>query len=172
MPQPKQSSSASPSRLPYPYPTTPAVTAAMKGNRREDTRPEIALRSELHRRGLRFRKNLALRPAQRIRRVDIVFPAARLAVFVDGCFWHGCPTHGNQPKENIGYWSAKLARNVSRDSQVNTELGASGWTVIRVWEHEDVGEAAARIERKYRTLRKRTLAERKLRTQRASSRRK
>jgi DNA mismatch endonuclease (patch repair protein) len=151
-PSPK-SSSSSPSRLPYPHPTTPAVTAAMKGNRRVDTRPELALRSELHRRGLRFRKEVALRPAQRLRRVDIVFPAAMLAVFIDGCFWHGCPEHGNRPKANTDYWSVKLMRNVRRDAEINAELEAAGWAVIRVWEHEDVREAARRVEREYRRLR-------------------
>src|SRR5436305_11073931 len=106
-----KSSSSSPNQLPYPHPTTPSMTAIMKGNRRIDTRPEVALRSELHRRGLRFRKEVALRPGQRLRRVDIVFPAVRLAVFVDGCFWHRCPEHGNQPRANTGYWSVKLHRN-------------------------------------------------------------
>jgi DNA mismatch endonuclease (patch repair protein) len=125
----------------------------MKGNRRVDTRPELALRSALHRRGLRFRKDVALRPAQRLRRVDIVFPSVRLAVFVDGCFWHGCREHGNQPAVNTGYWSAKLMRNADRDAIVNAELEEAGWVVVRVWEHEDAGEAARRIERLYLELR-------------------
>lgn len=146
-------SNSSPSRLPYPHPTTPAVTAAMKGNRSTDTRPEVALRSELHRRGLRFRKGVGLRPADRLRRVDIVFPRERLAVFVDGCFWHGCAEHGNRPKVNTEYWSAKLARNVARDREVDRELASAGWTVIRVWEHEDVSAASDRIADEYRRLR-------------------
>jgi DNA mismatch endonuclease (patch repair protein) len=125
----------------------------MKGNRRADTRPELALRKELHRRGLRFRKDAPLRPAERLRRVDIVFPGARLAVFVDGCFWHGCPEHGNKPRANTPYWSVKLARNVARDAQVDAELESAGWAVIRVWEHEDVQEAAERIEIEYQRLR-------------------
>ena len=124
----------------------------MKGNRRADTKPEVALRSELHRRGLRFRKDVALRPAQRVRRVDIVFPGAKLAVFVDGCFWHGCREHGNNPRVNTGYWSVKLARNIARDAIVNQELTEAGWSVLRVWEHEKVGDAADRIERTYRQL--------------------
>jgi DNA mismatch endonuclease (patch repair protein) len=124
----------------------------MKGNRRVNTRPELALRSELHRRGLRFRKEVALRPADRLRRVDIVFPRVKLAVFLDGCFWHGCPQHGNNPKANTDYWRPKLARNVARDREVTRELVAAGWSVIRVWEHEDVSEAAARIEEAYRGL--------------------
>jgi DNA mismatch endonuclease (patch repair protein) len=152
MSRPERRSSSSPSRLPYPHPTSIAVTAAMKGNRRVNTRPEVALRSELHRRGLRFRKEVGLRPAGRLRRVDIVFPRVKLAVFLDGCFWHGCPQHGNNPKANTDYWRPKLARNVARDRVVTRELVAAGWSVIRVWEHEDVSEAAAWIEEAYRGL--------------------
>ena len=155
MPQPKKTSSSSPSTLPYPHPTSAAVTAAMKGNRRVNTRPEVALRSVLHRRGLRFRKDVAVRPSQRLRRVDIVFPRVKLAVFLDGCFWHGCAKHGNQPKKNTDYWQPKLARNVARDAQVNSELMAAGWHVLRIWEHEDAELAAVRIECVYRELRRR-----------------
>jgi DNA mismatch endonuclease (patch repair protein) len=153
--RPTKSSNSSP-KLPYPNPTSAAVTAAMKGNRRADTQPEVALRSELHRRGLRFRKDVALRPAERIRRVDIVFSSVKLAVFLDGCFWHVCPEHGNSPKANTDYWQPKLARNVARDAEVNTELSNAGWTVIRVWEHENVSGAAGRIEREYGRLRRDT----------------
>jgi DNA mismatch endonuclease (patch repair protein) len=85
--------------------------------------------------------------------VDIVFPRVRLAIFVDGCFWHGCPEHGNQPKLNTGYWTEKLRRNMARDAVVNAELVDAGWTVMRVWEHEDVREAAVVIERSYRRIR-------------------
>lgn len=141
------SSSSSPRRLPYPEPTSAAVTAAMKGNRRSNTQPEVSLRSELHRRGLRFRKEVALRPAERLRRVDIVFPKEKIAVFVDGCFWHGCPDHGNTPRVNTNYWSVKLSRNAARDATINAELTEAGWEVVRVWEHEEVGQAATRIER-------------------------
>ena len=155
MPQPKKTSSSSPSTLPYPHPSSAAVTAAMKGNRRVNTRPEVALRSVLHRRGLRFRKDVAVRPSQRLRRVDIVFPRVKLAVFLDGCFWHGCAKHGNQPKKNTDYWQPKLARNVARDAQVNSELMAAGWHVLRIWEHEDAELAAVRIECVYRELRRR-----------------
>jgi DNA mismatch endonuclease (patch repair protein) len=125
----------------------------MKGNRSVNTRPEVALRSELHRRGLRFNKDVALRPAERLRRVDIVFPAVKLAVFVDGCFWHGCPEHGNKPKVNTGYWSVKLERNAARDAQVTHELESDGWSVLRIWEHEDAREAAGRVEAVLRRLR-------------------
>jgi DNA mismatch endonuclease (patch repair protein) len=135
------------SRLPPPPAAlSPAVRAVMKGNRGLDTRPEVALRSALHRRGLRFRKGVA--PARTgIRcRADVVFPAARVAVFVDGCFWHCCPDHGNQPATHSEYWDVKLARNTARDRRNDDALTAAGWEVIRVWEHEPPAEAAARIE--------------------------
>jgi DNA mismatch endonuclease (patch repair protein) len=133
-------------RLPAPpEPSAPGVRAVMQGNRSTDTHPELALRSELHRRGNRFRKSVA--PVKGLRcRADIVFTGARLAVFVDGCFWHRCPDHGTSPRTNSDYWQAKLDRNVARDLRNNDALTASGWTVVRVWEHEDVADAADRIE--------------------------
>lgn len=117
----------------------------MQGNRGYDTRHEVALRSVLHRRGLRFRKNAA--PVHGLRcRADIVFPSARVAVFCDGCFWHRCPDHGRPPRANAPYWRAKLDRNVQRDRQNDADLAAAGWRVLRVWEHEDREAAAAKIE--------------------------
>lgn len=117
----------------------------MQGNRSIDTRPELALRSELHRRGYRFRKSVS--PIEGLRcRVDVVFLRARVAIFVDGCFWHRCPEHGTHPRTNSSYWQVKLDRNVARDRRNNDALTASGWTVVRVWEHEDVHDAADRIE--------------------------
>ena len=116
----------------------------MQGNRGHDTRPEVALRSALHRRGLRFFKNR--RPVASIScRADIVFPRARLAVFVDGCFWHRCPDHGVMPDKNRDYWQAKLERNVARDRRNDEALEEAGWRVVRVWEHEDVETAADRL---------------------------
>jgi DNA mismatch endonuclease (patch repair protein) len=112
---------------------------------RRDTAPEIALRQELHRRGLRFRVDCAVLSDKR-RRVDIVFGPAKVAVFVDGCFWHGCPIHGTQPRANHGFWLDKIATNQRRDGDTDRQLEASGWRVIRVWEHENPLEAAARIE--------------------------
>ncbi len=99
--------------------------------RAADTGVEVALRRELHKRGLRFRKttNLPGRP-------DIVFPRARLAVFVDGCFWHRCPEHYQQPVRNAEYWRSKAASNCERDLAVATELRNLGWGVVRIWEHE------------------------------------
>jgi len=115
----------------------------MKANRRTDTRPEIALRSELHRRGLRFRKDfLVALPGARAVRADMAFPRQRLAVFVDGCFWHCCPEHGRVPRANSQYWPAKLARNMRRDHEVNTKLESLGWQALRVWEHVTALDAA------------------------------
>lgn len=124
----------------------------MRRNPRRDTGPEVALRSELHRRGLRFRKDLPLRAPGRVVRPDVVFPAARLAVFVDGCFWHACPLHGNQPRANTAYWRPKLERNVARDRAVNEALTAAGWHVLRAWEHEPAAEIADRVQATLRGL--------------------
>lgn len=119
----------------------------MKGNRRADTRPEVALRRALHARGLRFRKDYLL-PVHGARavRADIVFTRARIAVFLDGCFWHGCPEHGRVPSTNPQYWPEKLRRNRERDIQVSAALTADDWRVIRVWEHEPVHAAVSQIE--------------------------
>lgn len=116
----------------------------MQGNRSAETRPEIALRSALHRLGLRFRKNA--RPQHDLRmRADIVFPKRRLAVFVDGCFWHGCPSHGKRPRTNAGYWEQKIDRNMARDRRDDALLEEAGWRVLRVWEHEPPDVAAQTI---------------------------
>jgi DNA mismatch endonuclease (patch repair protein) len=139
--------------LPYPHPSDPQVSARMRRNPRRDTEPEIALRSELHRMGLRFRKDLPIRTADRIVRPDVVFTRARLAVFVDGCFWHQCPLHGNVPRANTAYWVPKLERNVRRDRAVDEALLAAGWTVLRAWEHEKVAEVAAKVQETLTTLR-------------------
>jgi DNA mismatch endonuclease, patch repair protein len=126
----------------YPHPSSPAVTAAMKGNRRADTKPEVALRAALHARGLRFRKDFTVLSRDGTKaKVDIVFTRARVAVFVDGCFWHGCPEHGRVPSTNSHYWPAKLARNRARDQRVTAALKVDGWTVVRVWEHVPLAKA-------------------------------
>ena len=129
----------------YPNPTSAAAKVIMRANPPSDTGPEIRLRSALHRAGLRFRKNRAVVVDGARVRPDIVFGPARVAVFVDGCFWHSCPEHGTSPRSNVNYWSPKLARNVERDRWVNEALRGAGWTVFRVWEHEDPDEAAALI---------------------------
>lgn len=133
-------------QVPYPEPTSVAASNVGKGNRRADTKPEIRLRSALHRRGRRFRKDHMVREGSTKARVDICFTKALVAVFVDGCFWHVCPVHGRQPSSNQAYWLPKLQANVDRDRRVTEGLKAAGWTVIRVWEHEDVEAAADRIE--------------------------
>lgn len=116
----------------------------MKGNRKRDTRPELAIRSELHRRGFRYRVDARPLPTLRCK-ADIVFRPKRVAVFVDGCFWHGCPEHGTNPRTNADYWRAKIGRNVERDQANEAQLAAANWTVIRVWEHESPADAAERI---------------------------
>lgn len=117
----------------------------MKANRRCDTRPEMAVRSELFKRGLRFRVDLPVEVDGRSPRPDIVFTRSRVAVFIDGCFWHRCPEHFRRPKSNQEYWDPKIARNVERDRQQDQRLKRAGWKVLRVWEHEPPEEAADRI---------------------------
>jgi len=119
----------------------------MRSNRRTGTIPERRLRSELHRRGLRFRVDYPIQVGGRRVRPDVVFTARRVAVFVDGCFWHGCPEHGSLPKANSDYWTPKLLRTVERDREVNARLKSAGWTVLRIWEHEDVSVAAEEVHR-------------------------
>jgi DNA mismatch endonuclease (patch repair protein) len=132
--------------VPYPQPTSAAVTAQMRGNRRVNTKPEIAIRSALHRLGYRFRKDYRIVDGDVRVAADIVFPKARVVVFIDGCFWHRCPEHGNSPRANGEYWRRKLDRNVARDRLVNEALEAIGWHVIRVWEHEGVETVVDRIQ--------------------------
>jgi DNA mismatch endonuclease, patch repair protein len=113
--------------------------------RRRDTAPELQLRSELHRRGLRYRVDR--RPLKGVpSRADLVFGPARVAVYVDGCFWHSCPEHGTMPRSNEAWWQEKLARNRERDAETDRALAAAGWSVVRIWEHEDPIQAADRVE--------------------------
>lgn len=107
----------------------------MQGNRRRDTKPELAVRREVHSMGLRYRVDARPLPGLN-RRADIVFTRARVAVFIDGCYWHGCPEHGTQPTTNAEYWSSKIGRNVARDRETDAILTDSGWLSVRVWEHE------------------------------------
>lgn len=119
----------------------------MEANRRVDTTPEKALRAVLHARGLRFRKDHRVETAEGIVRPDIVFTRTRVAVFVDGCFWHRCPEHGQAPRANGEWWREKLDRNVARDRRNDRALTAEGWAVVRVWEHENPNLRAAEVER-------------------------
>jgi DNA mismatch endonuclease (patch repair protein) len=116
----------------------------MQATRRRDTAPELALRRELHRRGLRYRVDTEVKIGLR-RRADVVFTKARVAVFVDGCFWHGCPAHATAPKANAGFWAGKLAANQARDRDTDVRLTAAGWRIVRIWEHEDPAVAADRV---------------------------
>lgn len=113
---------------------------------RAATGPELALRRELHRRGLRFRVNHPGLPG----RPDIAFTRAKVAVFVDGCFWHACPQHGTMPRHNRDWWRAKLDRNVARDRRKDAALGELGWSVLHIWEHESAVSAADRVEAAWR----------------------
>ena len=125
-------------KLPYPRPTSPAATRKMRSNRRSDTKPEVSLRSMLHRSGLRFRKDYPIRLSSgKIVHADVAFTRLKAAVFVDGCFWHSCPQHGTIPKSNQDYWVPKLKQNVDRDRSTDQELQSSGWRVLRFWEHVD-----------------------------------
>lgn len=126
-------------------PTDAHTSARMSRQRRRDTAPELALRRELHRRGLRFFVDRAPLPGMR-RRADLVFPRRKVAVYVDGCFWHRCPLHATAPKNNARWWADKLDANVRRDRDTDSALTAAGWTVVRVWEHENVPDAADRVQ--------------------------
>lgn len=118
----------------------------MRANRRRDTQPELAIRSELHKRGLRFWVDRSL-IKQGIRvRPDVVFPRWRLAVFIDGCFWHRCPIHSSEPKANSSYWRTKLDENVRRDQRNEKALEGAGWRVLRIWSHVPPAEAADLVE--------------------------
>ncbi|WP_424183983.1 very short patch repair endonuclease [Actinokineospora sp. G85] len=120
------------------------VRASMRGNKGRDTAPERELRSLLHARGLRYR--VSARPLPSLRRTaDVVFPRARVAVFVDGCYWHGCPEHHRAPSTNSEFWRTKIATNQQRDAETTALLEQAGWTVIRCWEHEDADKVAQRV---------------------------
>lgn len=125
-----------------PAPLDDYVRESMRRMPRRDTGPEMQLRRELHRRGLRFRVNFTGLPG----RPDIVLTRAKIAVFVDGCFWHSCPVHGSLPRNNREWWQAKLARNVERDREKDRALEELGWTPLHYWEHDDVDEVADEIE--------------------------
>ncbi len=123
-----------------------AVRKQMQANRSRDTRPELALRSHVHQLGLRYR--VAARPLPPIRRTaDLVFTRARVAVFLDGCFWHGCPEHHRPSRRNEDFWREKIMQNRERDAETDSLLRQAGWAVVRVWEHENPQEAAGRIAR-------------------------
>lgn len=117
----------------------------MRANRRRDTKPELILRSALHRAGYRYRCDLRIDLDGGRVRPDVVFSRQRVAIFIDGCFWHCCPIHGSRPKVNENYWSPKLLKNVERDRRNDSLLESAGWKVVRIWEHEPVGDALDRV---------------------------
>jgi DNA mismatch endonuclease, patch repair protein len=121
----------------------------MQGNRSRDTRPELAVRSAAHKRGLRFR--VCTRPVRDIAcTADMVFRKAKVAVFIDGCFWHGCPTHYRRPMTNSQYWGRKIEGNIARDRRNTDTLSARGWCVLRFWAHEETDIVVNRIMRAVR----------------------
>ncbi|MFB4300408.1 very short patch repair endonuclease [Actinomadura sp. NTSP31] len=125
------------------------VRKSMQSNKSRDTKPELALRRAVHALGLRYR--VSIRPLPSVRRTaDLVFTRARVAVFMDGCFWHGCPVHHTKSATNAEYWAEKVRRNRERDQQTDRLLHEAGWRTIRVWEHEDPREAAERVAEEVR----------------------
>ena len=131
-------------RIRNPIPSSEAALKRMRAAKPRDTAPEKALRSELHKRGLRYR--IDVKPVKELnRRADIVFRSAKVAVFVDGCFWHGCLIHGTQAKANAEFWKNKIKQNQVRDEDTNKRLKKAGWRVIRVWEHENPEKASEKI---------------------------
>ncbi|WP_307869172.1 very short patch repair endonuclease [Nocardiopsis sp. B62] len=124
--------------------TSEAARATMRANKGRDTGPELLLRSLLHARGLRYRVNARPLP-ELARTADVVFRKARVAVFVDGCYWHGCPEHHRPAKRRADFWRDKIEGNQARDTDTNERLRAQGWTVVRVWEHETPESALERV---------------------------
>ncbi|WP_264079963.1 very short patch repair endonuclease [Mycolicibacter hiberniae] len=117
----------------------------MRANRSRDTKPELAVRRLVHAMGLRYRVDFPPLPSNRRMRADLVFTRARVAVFIDGCFWHGCPDHHTVARTNAEFWATKVLGNRTRDERTNAVLTDAGWTVLRFWEHEDPSTAAQAI---------------------------
>lgn len=128
----------------HPGSSSAQVSERMSRLRRRDNTGELALRRQLHSLGLRFRVQYPVPGAPR-RTIDIAFTRCKLAVFVDGCFWHGCPEHGSSPRSNSEWWQRKLLANRERDRDTDNLLQERGWTVLRIWEHETLSTAAKRI---------------------------
>jgi DNA mismatch endonuclease (patch repair protein) len=127
--------------MPRIVPPSPVTSVRMERGRQKNTGAEVALRSELHRRGLRYRVHYEI--IKKPRRVaDVAFTGPKIAIFVDGCFWHGCPEHATWPKHNAEFWREKIEANRARDADTNARLAGIGWTVLRFWEHESPIRAA------------------------------
>lgn len=131
-------------RIAKPTPSSEAALKRMQSAKPRDTAPEKALRSALHSKGLRFRIDQKIIKKLN-RKADIVFRSAKVAVLVDGCFWHGCPFHGTRAKANAEFWKNKIAHNQARDLDTNVQFKKAGWRVVRVWEHEDPGKVSQKI---------------------------
>lgn len=125
-------------------PSSPGVSARMSRQASKNTGAELAVRRLLHAAGLRYRVEYPV-PGMPRRRLDVAFPRAKVAVLIDGCFWHGCPQHATQPKANAEWWRSKLDRNMARDRETTEHLLAAGWTVLRFWEHTPAEEIAATV---------------------------
>ncbi|WP_344935133.1 very short patch repair endonuclease [Sphaerisporangium flaviroseum] len=136
------------------------VRKSMQANKGRDTKPELALRSAVHALGLRYR--VSVRPLPEVRRTaDLVFTKAKLAVFLDGCFWHGCPDHHTKSATNAAYWAEKIVRNRERDAETDRKLTEAGWQIMRVWEHENPKEAAVHIAEQVQSIRQKDSAHKK-----------
>jgi len=134
--------------------SNPAVRARMQRQQTRDTQPELAVRRLLHAAGLRYRVDVPPLPTLR-RRADVVFGRTKVALFIDGCFWHGCPEHGTRvTHSNPEYWTEKIRRNRQRDEHTDISLEATGWISVRVWEHEDPRDVAERVILVVRSRRK------------------
>lgn len=126
----------------------------MSGARRRDTTCELRLRKQLHAMGLRYRVNYPV-PDNRRRTIDVAFTAVKVAVFVDGCFWHGCSEHGVRPQTNSTWWATKIDANRARDADTTAHLEEAGWEVIRLWEHDDPARVATLVSDVVHALRRR-----------------
>lgn len=130
--------------MPESWASSPAARAVMRANRGRDTEPELRVRRLVHAAGLRYRVNARPLAGDRTT-ADLLFTRAKVAVFIDGCFWHGCPEHHRPATRNPQFWAEKIAGNQARDSRVTASLRAAGWTVVRAWEHEEPARVAARV---------------------------
>jgi len=141
---------------PRSWASSTAVRRVMQGNKSRDTVPEIAVRRAVYAMGMRYR--VAARPLADLRRTaDLLFRRSKVAVFIDGCFWHGCPAHHSPPKTNAGYWTQKIEGNRARDASTTQLLRAEGWTVLRFWSHEEPKSVADRIANVIRKTDKATI---------------
>lgn len=133
-------------KLPAEFASTPGVRRRMQAIRSTDTKPELALRRGLWALGYRYRLHQRPEPTLN-RKADLVFRRQRVAVFLDGCFWHGCPDHGRREhKVNEWYWPSKIERNMRRDADTDMRLREAGWTVLRIWEHDPLEDAIKRVQ--------------------------